>query len=318
MICIALVIAAAIAVALRPPSPSDVLDYRITSDEAKRVAKAALGRRAESFAYVIAAPVEGFRSWDVESPREDGGSAGGFDDIAATWLVRGGMRVEKLLAIFRTRIEAGTWTVRFFTPLEKEEIYVEVDPRTSRMVGFHKYQDEAAPARSLSREEALARARAAFAFFQLSPDAFELKEALSFQQPRRRDWLFHFDEKTPLAPAAHRRVSVRVAGAEVTQFHKTIKVPDSVYREAETQTLLNVVLFVLKIAGLVAILSLVIAGLVLASRAHGLPWKRALRWSLVLSVIPVASFAARSESVLFGYSTAMAWETFRVGIVTAF
>ena len=113
-------------------------------------------------------------------------------------------------------------------------------------------------------------------------------------------------------------MTVRVAGGAVTQFNKTIKVPDSVYREATTQTLLNLVLFVLKIAGIVALLALVITGLIMATRTHGLPWRRALRWTLILSVIPIAGFAARSESLLFGYSTTVAWETFAVGIVTGF
>ncbi|HYO78133.1 MAG TPA: CPBP family intramembrane glutamic endopeptidase, partial [Thermoanaerobaculia bacterium] len=315
-ICVALVIAAAIAIAFRPPSPSDALDYRITKTRAKEIARQAVPDA--NFAYVIAAPVEGFRSWNPNSSREDGGAAGGFDDVAATWLARNGMSVPALIDVFRNRIEAGTWTVRFFTPLRKEELYVEVDPRTSRVIGYHKYQAEEAAGRSLAQEEALTLARAAFATYVVDVRAFDLKEALSFQQPARRDWLFHFDERTPLAPRAFRRVTVRVAGAEVTQFHKTIHVPESVYREAETETLLNVVLYIVKIGGLVVLLALVIAGLVVATRANGLPWRRPLRWTLMLAVIPVASFAADAESLLLGYSTTIAWETFVVGLITEF
>ncbi|HEY0157387.1 MAG TPA: CPBP family intramembrane glutamic endopeptidase [Thermoanaerobaculia bacterium] len=315
-ICVALIAAAGIAIALRPPAPSDALDFRITKERAKEIARAAFP--GDDFAYTIAAPAEGFRSWIPESSREDGGSAGGFDDVAATWLVRGGMSVEKLVDVFRNRIEAGTWTVRSFTPLRKEELYVEVDPRTERVTGFHKYQSEDAPGASLAQPEALAIARAAFARYALDVNAFDLKEALSFPQPARRDWLFHFDERTPLAPRAFRRTTVRVAGSEVTQFQKTIKVPDSVYREANTQTLLNVILFAVKIAGLVVLLAVVISGLVVATRAHGLPWRRALRWTLFLAVIPVARFAAEAESLLFSYSTTLAWETFLVSLITSF
>jgi hypothetical protein len=43
-----------------------------------------------------------------------------------------------------------------------------------------------------------------------------------------------------------------------------------------------------------------------------------LRWTLVLSIIPIANFAVRYESMLFGYSTSVAWETFRVSLVTQF
>jgi membrane protease YdiL (CAAX protease family) len=317
LLCIALAIVAAVAVAMRPASPGDAIDYRISGEQAKAIARAAIPR-SDRFAYVIAAPVEGFRSWDPGSGREEGGSPGDFDEIAATWLMRRGMSVDRLLDLFRHRIEAGTWVVRFFTPMKKEEIFVEVDSRTSRVVSYHRYQDERNLGRTLTQEEALALARRAFATFALDDRTFDVKEALSFQQPHRRDWLFHFEEKTPLAPSAYRRVTVRVAGGAVTQFNKTIKVPESVYREATTQTLLNVLLFVLKIIGYVALLALVIAGLILATRAHGLPWRRALRWTLILSVIPIAAFAARSETLLFGYSTTVEWQTFAVGVVTSF
>jgi membrane protease YdiL (CAAX protease family) len=317
VLCAVLLIAAAVAVLVRPASPEDAIDYRITAEKAKEIARAAIPR-SDRFAYVIAAPVEGFRSWDPNSGREDGGSPGDFDEIAATWLMRGGMRVGQLLEVFRNRIEAGTWVVRFFTPMKKEEIFVEVDPRTSRVVSYHRYQDEQNLGRTLTEDDALSLARRSFATFAMNEKDFDMKEALSFQQPRRRDWLFHFEEKTPLAPRAYRRVTVRVAGAAVTQFNKTIKVPESVYREATTQTLLNVVLFAVKIAGIVALLALVITGLILATRAHGLPWRRALRWTLILSVIPIAGFAARSESLLFGYSTTVAWETFTISLITSF
>lgn len=226
------------------------------------------------------------------------------------------MSVEELTAIFRERIEAGTWTVRFFRPLQKEEIFVEVDPRTSRVIGYHRYQDEARAGPTLLREDALALARGAFVTYGLDANAFDVKESLTFAQPNRGDWLFHFDERTPLVPGAFRRVTVRVAGAEVTQFNKTIKIPELVYREAATQTLLNVILLILKILGVVALLSIVIAGLVFAGRRGGLPWRRALRWTLMLSIIPILNLAARYESTLFGYSTSVAWETFRVSLIT--
>jgi membrane protease YdiL (CAAX protease family) len=316
-ICIALVIAAAIAYVFKPASPNDAVDYRITGDKAKEIARATIPR-SDRFAYVIATPVEGFRSWNPNSAREEGGAPGEFDEIAATWLMRNGMHMPQLLDLFRNRIEAGTWVVRFFTPMKKEEIFIEVDPRTSRVVSYHRYQDEGNLGRTLPQDAALTLARRAFATFSLDERNFDLKEALSFQQPRRRDWLFHFDEKTPIANGAYRRVTVRVGGGAVTQFNKTIKIPESVYRDATTQTLLNLVLFVVKIVGMVGLLALVITGLIMATRAHGLPWRRALRWTLILAVIPIAGFAARSESLLFGYSTTIAWETFAVGVVTEF
>lgn len=318
LICVAAVVAAGIAFAFRPRSPSDAIDYRLTKEQAKQIASVLAAGDQTRYTHVVAAPVPGFRSWDGESHREEGGAPGDFDEVAATYLVRNGVSVRELIDVFRHQIEAGTWMVRFFTPLQSEELYVEVDPRDGRVVGHHKYQDEANPGGSLPQAQALAIARRAFIAFDVDVRQFALQDALSFQQPNRRDWLFHFQEQTPIAASAYRRVSVRVAGAEVTQFNKTVRVPDSVYREAETQTILNIVLFAMKIAGMVALLSIVIAGLIIVTRAHRLRWSRALRWTAVLSLIPIAGFVARYELMLFAYNTSVAWETFRVGLVTAF
>jgi membrane protease YdiL (CAAX protease family) len=319
-VCMALVLIAAVLIALRPSPPGKAIDYRITKEQAKRVATAALARHdaGHSYAYTIAVPVEGFRAWDRNSPREEGGTPGGFDGTAANDLLHRGMKPGALAAVFRDKIEAGTFIVRFFTPRKKEEVFLEVDPRTSRVIGYHKYQDEQNPGATLSRAQALTIATGAFAEYGIGPGAFDVKEALSFQQPHRRDWLFHFEEREPLFARAYRRVTVRVAGSEVTQFNKTIKVPDSVYREAETETLFNVAINVLKIVALVAGLAIIITGLVIATRSHGLPWRRALRWTAVLSVIPMASFFSGYESTLFSYNTSVAWETFRVSLITAF
>ena len=313
LICIAAVVVAAIAIFYRPPAPEDAVDYRITKEQAKEIAARVVRAPHQ---HVIAGPAEGFRSWDPDSPREDGGSPGGFDSVAATYLVRSGVSIERLAGIFRTKIEAGTWSVRFFTPMEKEEYFVEVDPRTSRAVGYHKYLDERGAGASLSQAVAVDIARNAFPAYGLDVRGFDLQEALSFQQPNRRDWLFHFQEKTPLAAEAYRRVTVRVAGAEVTQFSKNVKVPESVVREADARTLFSVVFAILRIGGLIALLALAVTALVLASRGRGLPWRRPLRWTLILSLIPIASIAARTELSFFAYSTTMAWTTFCIRLVT--
>lgn len=310
------IVAVAIAAGLllaRGPAADDAVDYRITAAEAKAIATRHLTATLHQLLpkQVIATPVEGFRNWDRNSGREDGGGPGGFDSVAADYLVRHGMTNAQLVDVLRHRVPGGTWTVRFFTPQEKVEQFVEVDPRTSRPIGHHKYQDERAAGPQLEEAAALAIATRAFATYAVDPASFELKEALAFQQPARRDWLFHFQERKPLAAEAFRRISVRVAGDEVTQFTTTVKVPDSVYREAERETLLNVVLIVVKIAGSVLVLALIVTGVVLVMRHGRVHWKRAARWTLALAIVPIATSLSGHEARLFGYSTSVAWSTFR-------
>lgn len=316
IICAAAVAIGVLAFLLRPPSPLDAIDYRMTATAAKNLAAAHVGRTG--LQYVAAVRVEGFRSWDPDSPREEGGAPGGFDEVAAAHLLRQGLPVEGLVDLFTGGVEAATWMVRFFTPMTKQELFVEVDPRSARVIGYHKYQDERRPGMNLPQAAAIQIARRSFVTYGLDAAGFELKESLTFLQPNRRDWLFHFQEQLPVAADTWRRVTVRVAGAEVTQFNKTIHIPESVRRAADEQTLLNVILFTLKIAGIVALVAITVTGLVVASRMNRLPWRRALRWTLVLSLVPIAGFAARYEAMLFGYATASAWEAFRVSLLTAF
>ncbi len=312
------IVVAAILLVWSPPSTDDVVDYRIDSDRAKEIAEAHLRSRGQPVPEKVAAlPVSAFRNWEADSRREEGGSPDGFDDVAATYMVRHGLNVKRLIEIMRTRVQAATWTIRLFTPTVKTEYFVEVDPRTARVIGFHKYADEGAPGPRLERDAALPIALRAFPVYGANAGEFVLKEALSFQQPNRRDWLFHFEERTPLIAQAFRRVSVRVMGDEVTQFATTVKVPDEVYREAHEQTLANIVLLVLKIIGSIGALALVVTGLIISTRHSGFAWRKALRLTLVLAIIPILGAVARYESQLFTYNTSVAWNTFLFGLATA-
>ena len=304
--CIILVSVAACAIAYNLPSIDDAVDYRITKEEAKRIAATVMPPPPAM--RTIAAPVEGFRSWDRDSPREDGGGPGGFDALATEYILRHGMSMQSLIEVMRAKIPTATWMIRDFAPQVKDEYFIEVDPRTSRVAGYHKYQDEKRPGPRLEQPQALVIAQAAFGRYGVDVHAFDLKEALNFQQPNRRDWLFHFQERTPLAADAWRRISVRVDGAEVTQFTTTVKVPDSVYREPTT--LLNIIFTLLRILGILTILSLVVAGFVIALRKQRFPWQRALRWTLALAILPLISTAAHWELTLFEYNTSIGWQTF--------
>ncbi|MGZ7032524.1 MAG: CPBP family glutamic-type intramembrane protease, partial [Thermoanaerobaculia bacterium] len=313
------VIVVIVVAASRPASPDDVIDYRIDRARAKEIATATITgtMHQPQMERTIAATTEGFRSWDANSRREDGGSPDGFDAVAASYLLRDGVRMRGLVDVFRNRIQAATWSVRSFTPMRREELFVEIDPRTARTIGFHKYQSEKNPGPRLEQAAALDIARRAFTTFGVDATAFDLKEALSFQQPNRRDWLFHFEERKAIAAQAYRRISIRVAGAETTQFATTVKIPDSVYRDEGSETLLNVVFTILKIIGTLTALALVVSGFVMATRKGSLQWRRPLRWTLFLAIIPIVLALAGYESHLFGYSTSISWQTFTADLTVS-
>src|SRR5207244_9234521 len=123
------------------PSLDDAIDYRTTREDAKRIGTQSMwdrlsspSGRAKSPSHILAIPVDGFRSWERDAPREDGGAPGAFDAVAAGYALRKGLPLRGLLEVMRTKIEAATWMVRAYTPLQKEEFFVEVDPRAARVI----------------------------------------------------------------------------------------------------------------------------------------------------------------------------------------
>ena len=310
IVCVVVVALACAAIAVRPLTVDDAVDYRTNGADAQRSASQwAAG--APHYAKTFTHPLAGFRSWDRDSDREEGGAPlSGFDSIAAEYLIQKGFPIHDLVEVMKTKIEAATWMVRSFTPLQKDEMLVEVDPRVARVIGYHRYQEQKKPGPRLEQAAALAIALRAFQRFGVDANAFELKEALAFQQPNRRDWLFHFQERRPIAADAYRRISVRVAGDQMTQFTTTVKIPDAFYREANAQTLLNVVFTILRIVGFLGILSLIVAGFVVAARRNRFQWKRPLRWTLVLALIPILASLVHLRLDQFGYNTSMGWDTF--------
>jgi len=313
ILCVGVIAIACILAAVRPASPDDATDYRTTGDQAEAIA-APFRAGAKTFV----APVEGFRSWVASSSREEGGSPGGFDSVALDYMLHHGMPMKAIVQLLTAKVEAGTWIVRSFTPLQKDESLTEVDARAARVIGYHKLQDEKRVGARLDQPAAQAIAQNAFARFGANINQFDLKEALAFQQPNRRDWLFHFQERTPIVAEAYRRISVRVQGSQVTQFTTTIKIPEQAYRDAEQTNFLNVIFGVLRIVGVIAVLTLTVAGFVMAARKH-FPWRRPARLTAMMAIIPIAVAIERFETLLFTYDTSISWETFiNSQLVTAF
>lgn len=301
-----------------PQGLEEAVDYRITREQAIDVAMGWLrtAQHTEPLEKRFAFTDEGFRSWERSAPTEEGGSPGGFDSIAAQYMARHGMPVRDIVTVMQERVKAATFLVRTYTPMQKREYRMEVDPRTAKVIGYHRLQDEKMPGPRLEQPQAEAVALAAFPSYGYDAKNFEVKEALNFQQPARRDWLFHFQEKTPLVADAWRRVSVRVTGNDVAQFSTTVKIPDAEYRQESERGLLNVALLLGNVLGGLSIFALMIAGLILATRKGHFPWRRALGWTLALSFIPIADGALRFWESQSHYDTSVQWQTFLTGDLT--
>jgi hypothetical protein len=314
---VAVVSVAVVAWWARPPLIDDVAVWPIPKQEAVEVAKGHLaateipveGKR------VVAVAGRGFRSWNDRAGSEEGGAPGGYARIAAEEIVES-EGVDRLLSAQRREVEAATWIVRFFEPLVKEEIHVEIDPRTGRAVGHRRQLDQSAGGGRLDRDEAIDRATLEIVRYGLDPARLELKEAIPIEQPARRDWLLHFDETEPIVPGVARRVSVRLAGSEITQFAKTVRTAERLIVKESRRTLAQTSLLVLQFAGILGVIALLSHGFVAGARVNGIHLRFGIRAALVAAPFALLVAALRAPRIASQYDTAIAWETFLVGAGT--
>jgi len=303
---------AAIAIGLAaPPSLDDLVDYRMSRDEALRRATShlqSIGVKPQRKQIVF--PSAGFRDW-VDG--DEGGAPGHFDSTAVDYIARNSPRpLATLLSTMQTKIRAATWRVRFFEPRVKNESTVEIDPRSGSVVGFSQQLEEAAAGAALSQEGAEQIARSALTRYELDAGRFATKAAIALPQPHRRDWLFHFQENPSIAGEAFRWADVRIAGDQVVHFGQTVKIPEAFKIEASRTTLLNSLMLVLRIATALALLIGAVVGFVLALRDQPFRWRLPLRWSIFLGAPAIVANLLSLTMVAVRYDTRIDWNTFQV------
>ena len=136
--------------------------------------------------------------------------------------------LERMAELIRQRqVRPWRWSHRFFLPLDKEEVSVEVAPEGD-VVGFsHAIPEERAGA-SLEEGEARQRAEAFLATAMgLRLDQVVLVESHREDRPARRDWTFTYERNAWRAGEASYRLEVGLSGEEVASYREFLKVPDA-------------------------------------------------------------------------------------------
>ncbi|MBI2213359.1 MAG: CPBP family intramembrane metalloprotease [Acidobacteria bacterium] len=304
--------AVGIAIALSLPSPVMRLAANaLTPAEATTIARAWLeaGGVHDLPERSAAFPSAGFRSWDDAKGR--GGSPGAYDDVAAEHVVRGSrLTTGELSRVMRDDVAGATWKVRFFTPLQKEEYLIEIDPRRREVIAATHVIDDDAPGPSLERERALEIATVELRRHGIDEGSVELKDAVAIPQASRRDWLFHFERKKPIADDVFARTDVRVSGNEITHVGTTVRLTEQARRAATETFGVNTILFFARVAAALILFSLAVSGAVISMRGATPAWKTIIRVTALLAVPALAAESLRLTLAGRDYETSIAWETF--------
>ncbi|HUK13656.1 MAG TPA: type II CAAX endopeptidase family protein, partial [Thermoanaerobaculaceae bacterium] len=222
------------------------------------------------------------------------------DDDAKVYLERE-LGLDRMGELTRSRqVRLWSWAHRWFRPLDKEEVRVEVAPEGEVTSFAHLVPEEAAGA---SLEEAPARAAAErflASAMGLAPDSLTFIESQREDRPKRRDWSFTFERAGWKASGATYRMQVDVRGDEVAGYREFLKVPDAWTQgyqrlRAANETTAQVALFGIVLTMLAAVVVLFREG-----RRNNLRWRLvmtlssvafALVFLLVLNDLPIAAYS---------------------------
>ncbi len=206
------------------------------------------------------------------------------------------------------------WAVRYYRPLQKDEVDISVHPETGAILDFQQDMPEDQPGADLPEADARALAAAFAAAHGIDTAAMDVKESSSQKRKARRDYTLVWE-----APPgdrrnvgeAHYRVEVGVSGDRVTSLQSFWKVPETFRRARTKQNFLSITGTVLGI-GLIGTLGFFgIRLLVDATRKHTLPWARAIRYGLLIAGLGFVGSLMNLAQIYRAYDTAVPLRTFQ-------
>ncbi len=214
--------------------------------------------------------------------------------------------------LFRQRVPAAFWRIRYFRDSEKEEFHVVLLPDGS-FHSLHHWMDERTEGATLAKEEARARAEA---FLSQSKGVdltrWKLVEANSEKQAKRTDHVLVWEEMAPLTregsstppeAAAHVRIEVKVQGDEVSGYRKFVKLPEEWLRKHNEDTLARTAYSIARIASVAGLAVLAVVIFFANMGKHPVPWSRMSQWALWSALAILLNTANNLPKFFLPYGT---------------
>jgi hypothetical protein len=207
------------------------------------------------------------------------------DDGAKVYLERE-LGLERLGALTRERqVRLWDWSHRWFRPLAKEEVRVEVTPE-GEVMGFSHLIPEEAPGASLDEGAARAIAEGLFSSaFKLDPAGLTFIESKREDRPHRRDWTFTWERSGWKAKDATYRMQVGVHGDEAAAYHEFLKVPDAWTQSYQRLRSANNTTALVAAFGLVLTLLAALVVLFREGRRNNVRWRLVMLFTSVAFVL---------------------------------
>ena len=264
--------------------PEASIEFRVTRESSTPV--------AESFLKALGLDPKAYRHAAVF----------GFDDQQKTFLERE-LGVAESNRVLDSTVRLWRWRHRWFRPLEKEEMAVEVTTK-GEVVGLKHLVPEDTAGADLPAGEARKTAEHFLAETMSRPlDTLSFVEAASEKRPHRTDHTFTWKVAASDVRGADYRVQVGVAGDKVSSYTEFLKVPDTWARDyAKLRSKNEIAGQIDSVLLLLTILAMLVL-LVLRIRRGDVRWKAAAIVGALIFVLLSLSQLNSFPSALYGYDT---------------
>jgi membrane protease YdiL (CAAX protease family) len=264
--------------------PEASIEFRVTRESSAPVAESFLKRMGlETAAYRHAAVF-------------------GFDDEQKTFLERE-LGVAESNRLLETTVRLWRWQHRWFRPLQKEEMAVDVTTK-GEIVGLRHLLPEDAAGAGLAPEDARKIAERYLVESMARPlDTLSFVEASSEKRPHRTDHTFTWKVTGSEVHGADYRVQVGVAGDAVSSYGEYLKVPDTWQRDyAKLRSKNEIAGEIDSVLLLLTVLAMLVV-LVLRIRRGDVRWKAASFLGGLIFVLLTLSQLNSLPSAFHGYDT---------------
>lgn len=234
----------------------------------------------------------------------------GYDNDAKVYLERE-LGLEKLGAMIAARdVRLWAWSHRWFKPLEKEELRVEVSPE-GEVVGFNHLIAEEAPGASLDEVPARAVAEGLLrGAFGLAPDQMTFIESKREDRKQRRDWTFTFERAGWKAKEATYRMQVEVHGDEAAAYREYLKVPDVWTQSYQRLRSANNTTAMVAALGLVLTILAALWTILREGRRGNLRWRVILTFTALAFVLVFLLSLNDLPMAAYAFNTTDSWGAF--------
>ncbi len=225
---------------------------------------------------------------------------------------------ERFQSFWPDNLSAQSWSVRFFRPLEPEEVRVRIDTASGRVISYDHRIAEADSLPAIPAEDAEGLAVGLLASVGLDATALERKEAVDKPRPKRMDRLFAWEARAGSSRnvgEARYRLEAKVTGDRAAGLEETLRLPEEYGRLRDKHTVAWAIGFGLLLLGVGGILAIVLRDAGRAHTAGAIPWRRLLIVGAAGSALALVGTLNAIPRLLARYETSAPWSSFVVIII---